>query len=40
MKENGSSTLYHHLKGALLIIVGIFSASFGLKGFLLAQSFY
>jgi uncharacterized membrane-anchored protein YitT (DUF2179 family) len=38
MKENGSSTLYH-LKGALLIIVGIFSASFGLKGFLLPNHF-
>ncbi len=38
MKENGSSALYH-LKGTLLIIVGIFSASFGLKGFLLPNHF-
>ena len=31
--------MYHHLKSALLIIVGIFSASFGLKGFLLPNQF-
>ena len=39
MKENEGRTVYHHLKGALLIIVGIFSASFGLKGFLLPNQF-
>lgn len=39
MKENEGKTVYHHLKGALLIIVGIFSASFGLKGFLLPNQF-
>ncbi len=39
MKENEGGTVYHHLKGALLIIVGIFSASFGLKGFLLPNQF-
>jgi len=31
--------VFHHLKGALLIIVGISSASFGLKGFLLPNQF-
>jgi uncharacterized membrane-anchored protein YitT (DUF2179 family) len=39
MRENEGETVYHHLKGALLIIVGIFSASFGLKGFLLPNQF-
>ncbi len=39
MKENESGTVYHHLKGAILIIVGIFLASFGLKGFLLPNQF-
>jgi uncharacterized membrane-anchored protein YitT (DUF2179 family) len=39
MKEIEGGTVYHHLKGALLIIVGIFSASFGLKGFLLPNQF-
>lgn len=39
MTENEGGTVYHHLKGALLIIVGIFSASFGLKGFLLPNQF-
>lgn len=39
MKENEGGTVYNHLKGALLIIVGIFSASFGLKGFLLPNQF-
>ena len=34
-----AGTVYHHLKGALMIIVGIFSASFGLKGFLLPNQF-
>jgi uncharacterized membrane-anchored protein YitT (DUF2179 family) len=38
MKENSGGTLYH-LKGAVLIIAGIFSASFGLKGFLLPNQF-
>jgi len=38
MKENDGSAIYH-LKGAILIIVGIFSASFGLKGFLLPNHF-
>ena len=39
MKENEGRTVYHHLKGALLIIAGIFTASFGLKGFLLPNQF-
>jgi uncharacterized membrane-anchored protein YitT (DUF2179 family) len=39
MKENEGGTVYHHLKGALLIIVGIFLAGFGLKGFLLTNQF-
>ena len=38
MKENGSRTV-HNLKSAILIIIGIFSASFGLKGFLLPNHF-
>ena len=32
-------TLTHHFKGAILILVGIFSAGFGLKGFLLPNKF-
>ncbi len=39
MKENEGGTVYRRLKGALLILVGIFSASFGLKGFLLPNQF-
>jgi len=39
MIENEGGTVFHHLKGALLIIVGISSASFGLKGFLLPNQF-
>jgi len=39
MKEIEDGTVYHHLKGALLIIIGIASASFGLKGFLLPNQF-
>jgi uncharacterized membrane-anchored protein YitT (DUF2179 family) len=38
MKENEGGTMYH-LKGAFLIVLGIFSASFGLKGFLLPNQF-
>jgi uncharacterized membrane-anchored protein YitT (DUF2179 family) len=38
MRENDGSAIYH-LKGVILIIVGIFSASFGLKGFLLPNHF-
>ena len=39
MKEIEGGTVFHHLKSALLIIAGIFSASFGLKGFLLPNQF-
>ncbi len=38
MKENGSRTV-RNFKSAILIIIGIFSASFGLKGFLLPNHF-
>lgn len=39
MKEIEGGTVGHHLKGALLIVIGIASASFGLKGFLLPNQF-
>ncbi len=40
MKENEGGTVYHHLKGALLIIVGIFFSEFRIERFFTSQPVY